>query len=149
MADQPEEREAVSERDLPLNALVAETLPTEHSHLWADPEVQWHAGDLGSGLTSTAVHAEREVNEVEMWPKALESEPGDLRGPDPSQKHNSQGKVSLLPVPFSHHTLYVKCLDSTVCCFKVPLQPCREGTHANGGDRHRTGVCDRERADNA
>lgn len=120
-ADRPEEREAASERDLPLNALVAEAPATGQPHLSADPEIQWHAGDLGSGTTSTVVHAEREVSEVEMWPNALESEPGDLRGPGPPQKHNAQGKVSLLPVPFSHCTLYVKCLDSTVCCCKVPL----------------------------
>lgn len=104
MADRPEEREAVSERDLPLNALVAETLPTGQSHLSADPEIQWRASDLGSGHTSTASHAAREVNEEETWPNALESEPRDLGGPEPSQK---QGRVSLLPGPFSHYMLCV------------------------------------------
>lgn len=101
MAGQTEKREAVSECDLPMNALTAETLQAEQPHLLVDPsEIKWHAGDLCSGLTNETVNLEREVVEAEMWPTAPESEPGDLRGPDPAhskdQKYNSQAKVSLL-----------------------------------------------------
>lgn len=99
MAGQPEKREA--ECDLPLHALVAETLQAVQPHLLVDSsEIKWHAGDLCSGLTNETVNVERKVVEVEMWSTAPESEPVDPRGPDPAhskdQKYNSQAKVSLL-----------------------------------------------------
>lgn len=101
MAGQPEKTEAVSQCDLPLHALVVDSLQAVQPHLLVDPsEIKWHADDLCSGLTSVRVDVEREVVEVEMWPTAPESELGDLRGPDPAhaknQKYNSQAKVSLL-----------------------------------------------------
>ncbi len=96
-ADQPDKGEAVSESDLQTRVLVAETLQSVQPHLLVDPpEMKRHAGDLCSELTNE----DREVVEVEMRPAATESQPWDLRGPEPAhaedQNYNSSPSVSLL-----------------------------------------------------
>lgn len=98
-AEQPDKGEA--ECDLQTRALAAETLKSVQPHLLVDPpEMKRHAGDLCSGLTIETANAEREVVEAAMRPRATESEPWDLRGPEPAhaedQKYNSPPSVSLL-----------------------------------------------------
>nr|XP_046250769.1 uncharacterized protein LOC124062207 [Scatophagus argus] len=101
-ADQPEKREALSECDLEMPALVEKILQPVQPHLLVDPpEINHHIGDHCSALHSETVNVEREVVEVEMCPTAPESEVWDHRGPQPTHtedhKYNSQAYVGCSP----------------------------------------------------